>query len=59
MKNSICNLIKGFIEKLCCKHKWELYEKVHYINLLGYNTEYHILICNKCGKIKRIKIYKK
>lgn len=31
-------------------------DKAYYQNLLGDVAEYHILICSKCEKIKRIKI---
>jgi len=51
-------MIKKLIEKWTCKHKW----KVHYENKI-YNkgselphTIQQTLMCEECGKIKKIKL---
>lgn len=41
------NLLKDLLEKLCCKHDWQIVSSVKYIYYWRY-----LLICKKCGKIK-------
>lgn len=41
------NLLKDLLEKLCCKHDWQIVRSVEYIDCWRY-----LLICKKCGKIK-------
>lgn len=51
------NILSKLIEKWLCKHKWKvfretrIYSRTHN-DITGYE---YILICKKCGKIKRIK----
>ena len=49
-------LIK-LVEKWACCHKWETYRssKTYSISSTPYKIEY-TLICQKCGKIKKIEI---
>ena len=49
-------MIKELIEKLCCCHDWKTYSKTDWIDPDTDDTWTSVvLICNKCGKIKRIK----
>jgi len=53
------DLIIKLLEKWTCSHKWE-----KYLELNQFHTEedklphtiYHTLICQKCGKIEKIKL---
>ena len=51
------DIIKKLLEKWSCKHEWELVREIKanfstHKEIIGYEC---ILICKKCGKIKRIK----
>lgn len=52
-------LLKLWLEKLSCKHKW----KIHHITKVYEHSDNSMpreikqtLICQECGKIKRIKL---
>lgn len=52
-------LIKGLLQKLSCKHDWELIETTRVFdefsgNLPAYRK--HLYVCKKCGKFKKIKM---
>lgn len=47
--------IKRFLDKLLCYHQWETYEKILVRTDFGGSYYRYILICKKCGKIKRLK----
>ena len=52
-------MIKKLLEKWACKHRWELYHGTNVYRSSEALTPYeirHTLICQKCGKIKTIKI---
>lgn len=47
--------IKRFLDKWLCCHEWETYAKVDVETDLGGRYTRYILICKKCGKIKKVK----
>ena len=58
----IKRLIIKWLNKIFCTHEWEVYKQIktrHYWN--SYDEDYYkvtnldILICKKCGKIKKVK----
>lgn len=51
-------IINKLLEKWTCKHDWELLKHIREYwsdkdNIVGHQF---ILVCTKCGKIKKIKI---
>lgn len=53
------DILNKILEKFLCKHDWQLFETNAVYSTLEYNMpDYyiHILICKKCGKIKKIKL---
>ena len=44
------------IEKLFCKHKWKETYSERVIYKEGIKSQIYILICENCGKIKKVKI---
>lgn len=53
-------LIKDILRKIGCNHHWELYHRTKvYETISGQILPYEIediLMCKKCGKIKKIKL---
>lgn len=49
-------LIEVIINKWFCCHDWGIVEKVHTSNIFGIERMIYILECNKCGKIKKVKV---
>lgn len=48
------NVIQRLIEKLCCKHEWELLCDMKHIDEFGGRYTRRTLVCVNCGKIKQI-----
>ena len=49
--------ISAILEKLACKHDWELWRTINVTETWGgYYNVFHFK-CNKCGKFKKIKSY--
>jgi Fe2+ or Zn2+ uptake regulation protein len=52
-------LIEAFIAKFWCCHKWELYKQINIFETpkseFPHATK-QILICEKCGEIKNVKL---
>ena len=52
-------LLKSILSKWGCKHQWELYQRMNMLPSSGGGLPHTItdtLICQECGKIKRIKL---
>ena len=49
-------LIKQILSKWGCHHDWEVHNQMKVESDLGGYYWRETLICNKCGKIKRIKL---
>ena len=50
-------MLKRFLEKFLCKHQWVVHSKTNWIDPDTDDTWItEILICSKCGKIKKIKL---
>lgn len=49
-------LIELLINKWTCCHEWEVVETVHTSNIWGIERMIYIVVCNKCGKIKKVKV---
>ena len=47
--------IKRFLDKWLCCHQWVTYEKILVRTDFGGSYYRYILICKKCGKIKKLK----
>ena len=48
------NFIKNILLKLCCMHVWYLFKQIKVETDFGWYWQY-IVICKKCGKIKKVK----
>lgn len=44
-------ILKRFLEKVACHHEWEIKASTAYTN-----HDQHLLVCTKCGKIKRVRV---
>lgn len=55
-------MLKQLIEKLLCKHKWEVLDRIRiYKTYFDQTTDFpykiiEVFVCQNCGKIKKIKI---
>jgi hypothetical protein len=52
-------MLKKIIEKLFCKHKWQVHSKIGVYDGEHSKTPHtirQILICQECGKITKIKL---
>jgi hypothetical protein len=52
-------LIKDILSKYACHHEWEVHKEIHGFsseNLIIPELIEQVLICKKCGKIKKIKL---
>ena len=48
------SVIQRLLEKLCCKHEWELMCDTKHIDEFGGRYTRRTLVCVNCGKIKQI-----
>ena len=48
-------LLTQLFEKWTCKHEWVTYQKCDVYDEFSRDLEF-ILICKKCGKIKKIRL---
>lgn len=39
-----------------CKHKWSILKIINVRNEFGWEKTVYLLSCEKCGKIKKVKI---
>lgn len=44
-------LFKKWLEKLACRHEWTIIAKINYTDCNRY-----LLVCSKCGKLKRKRV---
>ena len=49
-------LIESIKRKFLCCHDWEHVETVHTSNVFGIENMIYIVVCKKCGKIKKVKV---
>ena len=49
-------MIKQIIEKLFCKHEWKQHATIHNEDWLDKKAVGFILICNKCGHIRKVTV---
>lgn len=47
-------LFKKWLKKLACRHEWTIIAKTSYTDCNRY-----LLVCSKCGKLKRKLVYSK
>lgn len=55
----VMGFIKDLLTKISCHHDWRVHKEVNVYEFNSSKRPYKItqtLICNKCGKIKRIKL---
>lgn len=54
-KMTFKEFISAILEKIACKHEWELWRTINVTD--DYGGSYHIyhFKCNKCGKFKKVK----
>ena len=42
--------------KIFCKHRWRILNKTVLKDSLGWRKTIYVLVCKKCGKVKKVKI---
>lgn len=42
--------------KIFCKHRWRILNKTVLKDSLGWKKTIYVLVCKKCGKVKKVKI---
>lgn len=52
----IKQLIIRILNKLGCNHKWDVYSQCEVRSDFGGRYHRHTLICQKCGKIRQIRL---
>ena len=46
------NWLDKLFDKWTCKHEWNVAAKTSY----AYSPDRYLLVCKKCGKIKRVRV---